>query len=314
MSMAGHFWTIAPNLKHRWVPLGAPPSVPWSTQVEDPQMGKVALSGKLSGNTDADTCLIVVHGLGGTTETHYAVEAACAAERSGIACLRLSLRGADHSGEDFYHAGLVADIEAAVTSTALARYERLCIVGYSMGGHVTLRYALGEIDRRVQAVAALCAPLDLELGAQAIDRARSFIYRYHVLAGLKAIYSEVARRKRVPTALKRVLAARTIREWDGLTVVPRYGFESAEQYYEAMSVGPRLGELRVPALLIQNDLDPMVPRFSYDKHLSASHPRLTTHHLRAGGHVGFPALVQLGDAPAAQLEDQVLSWLLAARA
>ena len=48
---------------------------------------------------------------------------------------------ADGRGEDFYHAGLTVDLEAAIASPELARYQRILILGYSLGGHVVLRYA-----------------------------------------------------------------------------------------------------------------------------------------------------------------------------
>jgi predicted alpha/beta-fold hydrolase len=312
MTLAGHYWTIAPSLLHGWLPRPPPPWQPWSTVLDDPRVGAVALSGKLSARAhDCESaCLIVVHGLGGSPDANYCERAAWAAERRSISCLRLSLRGADRKGEDFYHAGLAADLEAAVASQALAGFERLYVLGYSLGGHVSLRFALATGDRRVRAVAAVCAPLDLERSAQAIDRATAFIYRRHVLAGLKDIYRAVAARRSVPTPLARVLAARALREWDSLTVVPRFGFDSAEHYYTEMSVGPRLAELQVPSLLVQSLSDPMVPPWTYEPHLARPAPKLEVHRVPTGGHVGFPERVKLSDAAESALEPQLIDWLL----
>lgn len=309
MSLAGHLWTIAPVLRHRLRPYLAPPAVPWSTSVRDAQLGSVALRGRLRERADADTCVIVVHGLGGTTETHYCVQAARAADAAGFSCLRLALRGADRDGEDFYHAGMVADIEGAAASEPLRRYSRLLVMGYSLGGHVALRFALAPSDPRVRAVAAICAPLDLELGARHIDGPRAFIYRRHVLAGLNALYGEVARRRSVPTPLARVLRARTIREWDSLTVVPRHGFDSVEHYYQTISVGPSLGRLELPVLLLQNRADPMVPPRTYEPHLSGLGAGVTLRWLNGGGHVGYPSALSLGEQAEPGVEAQVMCWL-----
>jgi hypothetical protein len=310
LPIAAHAWTIVPNLVHRLVPSTAPASVPWSTTLDDPRAGTIALRGKLSLQSESDACLVVVHGLGGSPDSHYCMQAARAAERAGVSCLRFSLRGADRGGDDFYHGGLAADIEAVIASAELARFTRLYVFGYSLGGHVTLRYALAPNDVRVRAVAALCAPLDLELGAQAIDRAQAFIYRRHVLSGLNEIYSAVARKRAVPTPLQRVLAARSMREWDGLTVVPRYGFNSAEHYYSEVSVGPRLAQLQRPALLVHSSLDPMVPPWTYAPYVSRALPMLTYHSIASGGHVGFPGNVRLGDSGPGALEDHIVQWLL----
>jgi predicted alpha/beta-fold hydrolase len=99
-----------------------------------------------------------------------------------------------------------------------------------------------------------------------------------------------------------------------LTVVPRFGFESVEQYYATMSVGPRLSELQVPALLVQSDPDPMVPPWTYEHHLAPGlqgrQPQLLVRRLGVGGHVGFPARLAFGDAAPVALERHVIAWLL----
>jgi uncharacterized protein len=306
---AGHLWTIAPVLRHRMRPFAAPAALPWSTTVRDAQYGSISLRGLLSERADADTCVIVVHGLGGTTQTHYCVQAARAVEAAGFSCLRLALRGADRDGEDFYHAGMVPDLEAAIASEPLRRYARLLVIGYSLGGHVVLRYALAPSDSRVRAVAAICSPLDLDLGARHIDGPAAFIYRRHVLNGLNAIYAEVARRRPVPTPLARVLRARTIREWDSLTVVPRHGFENVEHYYRTVSVGPSLARLELPALLLHSRGDPMVPPRTYEAHLASAGPRVTLRWLDGGGHVGYPGALSLGEQASPGVESQALCWL-----
>jgi uncharacterized protein len=306
--LAAHAWTIAPNLVQRVLNRSAPPAEPWSTVVDDPQLGPLTLRGELRHEPGSQRCAVIVHGLGGSIDRHYCIEAAFAAQRAGWSCLRIGLRGADRGGEDFYHAGLAADVAAAVSSSALAQYAELFVLGYSLGGHVTLRYGLGPVEPRVRAVAAVCAPLDLELGAQLIDRPESYVYRRHVLGGLNEIYSAVAQRRAVPTPFERVRRARYMREWDGLTVVPRYGFGSVAKYYATMSVGPRLHELQRPGLLVQSSLDPMVPPWTYEPHLQRRLPNLEVHRLAAGGHVAFPRVSLVhGEAPSA-LADQILRW------
>jgi predicted alpha/beta-fold hydrolase len=314
LAAAGHAYTAVPSVLHRLFPRPAPESVAWSTTLHDPEAGTVPLRGKLrivgGASAGSDACLIVVHGLGGSCDAHYCVYAAWAAERAGLSCLRFGLRGADRNGDDFYHGGLAADLEAAACSPELAHFSRLYVIGYSLGGHMTLRYALAPNDARVRGVAALCSPLDLELSAQAIDHPRSAIYRHHVLAGLKEIYSAVARKRPVPTPLAEVLATSTIREWDRLTVVPRYGFGSVDNYYATMSAGPRLSELSLPALLVHSEFDPMVPPWTYEPHLLRNAPKLSVERVASGGHVGFPARVRFADGSSAALEDYVVGWLL----
>lgn len=281
----------------------------WSTPIEDPHAGTITLRGELRREADPEACLVVVHGLGGGIDRPYCIIAAHAARRAGLTCLRLSLRGADRRGEDFYHAGLHADIEAAVASNALADFKRIYVLGYSLGGHVSLRYAQAVRDPRVRAVAAVCAPLDLDRSATHIDAFRSLLYRKHVLDGLNQIYGAVAARSSVPTPLLKVSRARFIREWDSLTVVPRFRFGTVADYYASMSAGPRLHELRVPSLLVQSSHDPMVPPWTYEHLLARKLPLLEVRRIAAGGHVSFPRVSLHGGDERGLLEDQLVRWL-----
>jgi len=311
--LAGHFWTIAPVLRHRARPAIAPATVPWSTECPDTQLGSLKLRGLFRDRPESDSAVIVIHGLGGTTITHYCLTAALAADAAGLACLRLALRGADRDGEDLYHAGVVEDIAAAVASPELARFSKIYLLAFSLGGHVALRYALPSAvkrDPRVRAVAAICSPLDLELGAQHIDSPAAMLYRRHVLTGLKAMYLACSQRRAMPVPMGRILEIRSIREWDGLTVVPRYGFGSADKYYAEMSVGPVLADLELPALLVSHPHDPMVPPWTYERHLAKKLPALEQRLLSSGGHVGYPPGIDLGEKGPRGVEAQALTWLL----
>ena len=312
MSMVGHGWTIVPSVWSDFRPRVPPRSEPWSTVLRDEAVGPVTLRGALqrADGPLARHCVVVVHGLGGSIERPYCMVAALAAQRAGLSCLRLGLRGADRQGQDFYHGGLTRDIEAAIASDDLAGFERIYVLGYSLGGHVTLRYATGKaLDPRVRAVAAVCAPLDLARSAQHIDAPSSYLYRRHVLAGLNEIYRAVAAHRPVPTPLADALRAQALRTWDSLTIVPRFGFTNVAEYYSEMSVGPRLSQLTVPSLLVQSTLDPMVPPWTYEPHLNRAQPKLEVKRLRSGGHVAFPPVRFEAGRPKVHLEDALLRWL-----
>ena len=301
MSIRGHYWTVAPRLRHAFRPLPEPESRPWQTTVLDPVTGEVPVTGRLQEVPGSEDLLVVVHGLAGSMGSHYMVRAARAAEAAAISCLRLNLRGCDRRSGDFYHGGLTADLHAALASAELSSYRRLYVVGYSLGGHVVLRMATEEGDPRLAAVAAVCAPLDLGLSQREIDAPARWIYRRYLLSSLNDLYAAVA--ARVPLPVAEAARIRTLREWDDRIVAPRHGFADAGDYYARASVAPRLGELRVPALLLNSELDPMVPARAVRAVLNGSAPRLEVHWVAAGGHVAFPA--------ALGIEARVIDWLRA---
>ncbi|MGK4006027.1 alpha/beta fold hydrolase [Sorangium sp. So ce1036] len=309
----GHFWTIAPWLRHQLRAPALTPSSPFSVHVEESPAGPVRLLGRIRHREGARAILVVIHGLGGTSESYYMIEAARRAEGAGLACLRLNLRGAGGDGDDLYHAGLFSDLHAAIASPELGRYERVLVLGYSLGGHIALRYAAsGSLDARVRAVAAICPPLDLERSVTAIDQPGRWVYRRHVLSGLKEMYAAVASRRAVPLPVGEALAIRTIREWDRRIMTRRFGFQSPEAYYASESAAPRLRDLSVPSLLVATEADPMVPLDTVRPALEAypPSPLLDIRWLRLGGHVGFPQTLSLGFGAAPGLESQVIHWLL----
>ncbi len=309
MPLRAHAWTVGPTILHRLARRPEPAAEVWGTTLQDPVAGTVHLSGRLGRSGASGRILVMVHGLGGSHASFYAVRTAHAAARAGLDCLRLNLRGADRTGEDYYHAGLTADLRAAIASEALSGYREIFLMGYSLGGHLVLRYATEDPDPRVRAAAAVCAPVDLSGCCVAIDRPSLWVYRTYLLDGLKRIYARVAERRPVPITPAQARRITTIRGWDDAIVAPRHGFASAEDYYAKASVGPRLRDLKVPALLVSAAHDPMVPWETVSPWVAPSPPLLTAKRVPDGGHVGFPGKLNLDEDAEAGLEPQVLAWL-----
>lgn len=316
MSAAGHIRTIGALVFRKLFPTAPPPSESWSASFRDLDVGPVAVRGRLSRTGTERDLVILVHGLGGSSESDYMSSAARAARKLGLASLRLNLRGADGRGDDLYHGGLTADLHAATSDPSLGGFERVFVLGFSLGGHVAMRFAT-EVERtKVVAIAAVCSPLDLAAGADTMDRSHMAIYRRYVLRHLLTNYRKTARLGRVPTPPEKLDRVRTLRQWDSLTVVPRFGFRDPDDYYARASVGSRLHELRRPVLLVAAEDDPMIPPSSIRPALDAASRTpavsrfLTVRWLPAGGHLGFSRRFDLGFEGPTGLEHQILLWLL----
>jgi hypothetical protein len=314
MTIAGHLWTIAPKLQ----PLPPEPAaVPWATVVEDSELGPVRLTGRWSPAPGVRRAVLLVHGITGCAESRYMRTAAAAALGMGLSVLRISLRGCDRAGDDYYHAGLAGDLGAALASPELDDVDSVVVLGFSLGGHLALRLAAGPPVPRLAAVAAVCSPLDLAAGQRSIDGSRLGLYRRYVLRGLKDIYACCVARRPGPLPLDEARRIRTLREWDGRIVAPRHGFAGADDYYARESAGPRLPGLTVPALLVAAAADPMVPAETLHPWLERAPDRLAVRWI-GGGHLGFPGGLVLdpeeaeAGAPAKEqptLDAQVLRWL-----
>lgn len=313
-SLLGHFWTLAPHVAHLVARGRALRDEPWETFVDDPKWGPLRLTGWLRTRTRGDSLVVLIHGLGGSAESSYMLRFARACDEVGLAYLRFNMRGADRRGEDIYHAGQTEDLRAMLRSPALASFERIYLVGFSMGGHTTMRWGTEPgRDPRVKAIAAVCSPLDLRFGAHHIQRPAGRPYQWHVLRGLKEIYRAARTRRPLPITVERANAIRTILEWDDEVIVPRFGFESRRHYYESQSAGPRLATMEVPSLFIASRADPVVTADQLRPWLAEASDAVEVAWIH-GGHIGFPDLVLDGQGTvphraAVPLEPQLLRWL-----
>lgn len=275
--------------------------------LDDTRLGPVEITGRYT-RRGGQTLVVLVHGLGGHAESAYMVDAAGAVDRAGLSCLRLCLRGAGGTGEDIYHAGLTEELHAALSHTDFRDYEHLVVIGFSLGGHVALRAAVEGGHRRLRAVGAVCPPLDLREVQRWLDAPARKIYRGYILRELRSMYARVARRGRAPTPMARIRPVRTLLEWDALTVVPRFGFDHPDDYYETMSVGPQLAEVQVPALIVAGRHDPMIPAHIAERFVEETPDMLQVCWVDDGGHVFFPHDVETGLSDEGALVAQMLQW------
>ncbi len=335
--LRGHYWTFRPMLAQTMRErLLGPPPLPTPTPIQqhfaDAKMGEVYVSGLLhpapDNTSENDTLLVVLHGLGGSPDSYYTKLAALAANRLGLACLRMAMRGADRQGADLYHAGLSDDIRQMLAAPALTKFKHIYLMGYSMGAHLVTHWTLSPSDKRVLAVAAMCPPMDLAQGITHIDLPGGAAYRYNVFRGLKESYRAIEARDRPrPLPYAEVDRIHHLTEWDNRVVAPRFGFRDAAHYWQEASVGPRLNDVACPLLVVAAENDPMISYESVAPALArCDNPQVSSVHVRRAGHVGFAPDIDLGlvGADGAPIpsqnastrcgpfhaEDQVLRWLL----
>lgn len=322
---------MLPAVRHRFAPQQPPAWRRWTHAYDDPASGRVELSGALSTPPEGtDHLLVLVHGLGGSIESHYMAPAARAATDLGLACLRLNLRGADGRPFDLYHAGLTLDLHETLRSPDLEGFSRIDFMGFSLGGHVTLKFGTEVGDPRVGAVAAVCSPLDLGATVRDFDALPRYPYREYIVGGVKRnVLRILGQRDDLPGGLEPEAVRRvtTLRDFDAATVVRRFGFRDTDDYYRSQSVMHRLRSFRTPALLVAAEDDPMISARSLRAALAGGSGDLEVAWSRRGGHVAFPPGVDLRprlglSGPAAdrdvsdrdavaedRMEHQVIAWL-----
>ena len=309
--LQGHAWTLGPTIRDVISPPPVPSRAqPFQTSFYDAWAGEVRLTGSFLDAPDSDNLLVILHGLGGSACSPYVVNAAAAAKRAGVASLCLSMRGAERSGEDILHGGLTEDLWIALKSPELQRFKRVHLLGFSVGGHIAIKAALDGVDRRLQSVAAICSPLDLDAATIAFDHPSQWLYRRHILASLNRNYEAVSGKLSFLPSARMVKAARSCRERDSLTVVPRFGFRNVEDYYKSESVSRRLHKLDTATLLVASRHDPIIPAATLEPAIRQASDALTVRWMETGGHVYFPADLNLNCPGRPGLAPQVIQWLL----
>ncbi len=311
MSAADPDETATPYRAPRWLPGGhaqtihaatwarRPVVTYWRERWETPDFDFIDLDWvdnshhELALDQHDDTPLVVLfHGLEGSSNSHYARALMHAVNARGWRGVVVHFRGC--SGEmnrlpRAYHSGDSAEIDWILRRFRATRGGPLYVAGVSLGGNVLLKWLGEQGDQALGIVAraaAISAPVDLAAAGDALACGFNLIYTRNFLATMKA--KTLAKLKRYPALCdkRRMLAARTLREFDDLVTAPLHGFDGVDDYYARASSKPLLQTIAVPTLALNARNDPFLPaRFLPAPHEVSASVQLETP--AGGGHVGF---------------------------
>ena len=230
--------------------------------------------------------VILVHGLTGCEGSFYVLETARYLLSQGVPVLRLNLRGAGPSRATcggHYSAASHADVGRVVSAVG----GDMAVVGYSLGGSIVLQYlAEAGASAGLRAAVAVSTPIDLAATANRMMRPRNALYHRWLLARMKE--EALAGAARLASGEREaILGARDVVGFDEAFVAPRNGFAGAEDYYKRCSAAGRLGDIRLPTLLIHGRNDPWIPPGAYDALELPAGGAVRLAFAGGGGHVGF---------------------------
>lgn len=263
--------------------------------------------------TEAPPLLVLFHGLEGSSRSHYAQAFADHVGRLGWAMAVPHFRGC--SGEinrapRAYHSGDHQEIAWILARMRARHAGKLYALGVSLGGNALLRWAeeAGASARQtVQAVCAVCSPIDLTASGHAIGQGLN-----------RQIYTRMFLRSMKPRALQKwaqypglfdreaLLAAQDLYDFDNVFTAPLHGFRNTDDYWARASAKPHLAAIRLPALVLNARNDPFVPSASLPTQAPAG-DWVTLWQPQGGGHVGFPQGAFPGHILA--LPQAVATWL-----
>lgn len=245
---------------------------------------------------DSRTPLVVVlHGLEGSVDSHYAKGMLMAIQQKGWAGVVMHFRNCGKKNNRlprFYHSGETQDTRFLINELRRRYPENpMAAIGFSLGGNVLCKYQGEEGSRSpLSAAVVISAPLHLSASCDRIATGNSRIYQHYLLKMLKDNLLEKARhldmQAHIKVDLNKIPQIKQIRQFDDWVTAPLHGFRDAADYYAQSSGLKFMGEIISPTLFIHALDDP----FLSDKVIPKRNQLSTACRFEIsqhGGHVGF---------------------------
>ena len=234
--------------------------------------------------------LVLCHGLEGSSSSTYILGMAKHFHESGFDILAINYRSC--SGEmninmRFYHHGATDDLHEVMHYCAA--YEQIHLMGFSLGGNLVLKYVgedLFEKPENLKSVTAFSVPVDLEDCVHEIHKVKNQIYVQNFLGTLKKkIKAKAEDLPELKTEhLKKI---KSLVDFDNHYTAPIHGFKDAYDYYKKVSSKRFLKSIKIPALIVNAEDDPMLGEFCYPTEVAEKSENIYFMQPKNGGHCGF---------------------------
>ena len=266
-------------------------------------------------NTGSKNLALLIHGLEGSSKSNYMISTAKKLNSKGFDTAAMNLRGC--SGEDnlllkTYHSGKTDDLDFILSYlTKNYDYENIVIIGFSLGGNITLKY-LGEYQNKIHSIVrgavAISVPVDLTSSQAELSKFKNKLYMNEFLKTMKLKLLEKS--EKFPDFhldKKKLFKASKFKHIEALFTVPVFGFKNSEDYWQKASSKPYISKIKLPTLLI-NALDDsfLAPEcFPFKEARTMKNFFLSTP--KYGGHVGF--LQSFTHSENTWLEDSIYNFI-----
>ncbi|MET0063197.1 MAG: hydrolase [Candidatus Thiodiazotropha endolucinida] len=233
--------------------------------------------------------VLLIHGLEGSLDSHYASTLISALSKAGFRCLFMHLRGCSgvpNRLQRSYHSGATEDLVEIIEYLRIKGDVPQAIIGISLGGNLLLKY-LGESghDSALQAAVAVSVPFNLESAVTRLEQGFSQVYNRHLLRKLLKSYMQKCR-SRSFSVVENFNSIRTIYDFDDRITAIQNGFVDAADYYHRCSCARFLKHITTPTLILHARDDPFMQPKDVPG-LQDLGPGVSLELSDRGGHVGF---------------------------
>lgn len=237
---------------------------------------------------------VISHGLEGDSRRNYVVGMANHLSSKGWDVLAWNFRGC--SGENnrqprFTHNGATDDLDAVVRHALKAQcYGTISLIGFSMGGNLTLMYLGRDFDQvppEVKTAVCFSVPCDLADASARLAEKRNTIYmrRFMHLMGQKIRAHAKNFPEHFPCADYHKL--KTFEDFDGRYTAPLHGFRDARDYWTQCSSNRYLSNIQRPVWIINARNDSFLAASCSPDFKQHGNKNVTLVAPIHGGHCGF---------------------------
>ena len=239
--------------------------------------------------------VILLHGLEGNSERHYVKGVAKHFSKNGwdiAAWNARSCSGEMNKQARLYHHADVEDVSTTINHILeTTTYEQIALVGFSMGGALTLNYLIhyaDDLPTKLKTAVAISAPVDVGDSARELEKSSKSFYRRKFLEKLKVKIKRKAERYPDKINVEGIDEIDSFEEFDSRYTAPLHGFASTSEFYAKASSKELLHKISIPTLLLIAKDDPFMTESCFPTLAAENSAYLYLEMPRHGGHVGFP--------------------------
>jgi hypothetical protein len=239
--------------------------------------------------------VIISHGLEGNTQRAYIKGMAKVFYDQGFDVLTWNYRGCSEEMNKnlrFYHSGATDDLATVVDHVISKGYDKVFLIGFSLGGNLTLKYA-GErdLDKRVKGIAAFSVPMNLHTSCIQLSKRENWIYSQRFVKSLKKKVQAKAKLMK-DLNIEGLDEINNLLDFDNRYTAPLHGYKDALDYYQQCGAIRFIESIKVPTLIVNAKNDPFLSAECFPQ--MTNHPYVKLEFPERGGHVGFASFNRNG--------------------
>ena len=244
-------------------------------------------------DVDNRDLMVISHGLEGSADRYYVKRTAEYFHQKGWDILAWNCRscgGEMNRLPRFYHHGDTDDLATVIDhGVSQKHYQRIVLVGYSMGGSMSLKYLGEERNRPSSIISAVTysVPCRLADSGYQLTLKSNRLYEQRFLKKLLSKIRIKAEHHPDVISLDGIDEIKDFETFHDRFTAPLHGVDSIDDFYQTATCDQYFPDIKVPVLIVNAMNDPLLADGCYPYEMASSLDNVFLETPKVGGHVGF---------------------------